>query len=151
VAVALTALSVVGAADAATNATLTRAEASLLTVMNQARAANGLRPLRADARLERAARGHSSDMLRTDRFYHGAFDARIRQVGIRAPHVGENLAWGVGTLSRARAIVNMWLASPGHRANLLDPGYRIVGVGAIRGSFAGHDGALMITTDFAGR
>jgi uncharacterized protein YkwD len=44
----------------------------------------------------------------------------------------------------------MWLASPGHRANLLDPSYRIVGVGALRGRFEGHDGALMITTDFAG-
>jgi uncharacterized protein YkwD len=90
-------------------------------------------------------------MLRTDTFYHGAFSARIRGVGVRAPRVGENLAWGVGALSRARRIVNMWLASPGHRANLLRPGYRMVGVGALRGTFEGYRGALMITTDFAGR
>jgi len=151
-AVAITALSLVGSADAASSAaTLSPSEEALLTVMNQARAANGLLPLHADARLERAARDHSSTMLRTDRFYHGAFNARIRGVGVRAPRVGENLAWGVGSLSRARAIVNMWLASPGHRANLLHPGYRIVGVGALRGSFSGYRGALMITTDFAGR
>ena len=118
--------------------------------MNRVRGANGLRPLRADGRLERAARGHSTRMLRTDRFYHGAFDTRIRRVGIREPCVGENLGWGVGALSRARTIVNMWLASPSHRANLLHPGYRLVGVGALRGSFNGYSGALVITTDFAG-
>jgi uncharacterized protein YkwD len=151
VAVTVIALSAAGAADAATTAPLTPTESALLTAMNQVRAACGLLPLRADGRLEQAARRHSSRMLRTDRFYHGAFNARIRRVGVRAPRVGENLAWGVGTLSRARAIVNVWLASPSHRANLLHPGYRLVGVGALRGSFSGYRGALMITTDFAGR
>jgi uncharacterized protein YkwD len=151
VAVFVTVLILAGTAEAAATATLTRTESSLLTAMNEARRAHGLHPLRADGRLERAARGHSSHMLRTDTFFHGAFSARIRGVGVRAPRVGENLAWGVGALSRARAIVNVWLASPGHRANLLHAGYRIVGVGALRGTFGGHRGALMITTDFAGR
>ena len=150
-AVFVTVLTLAGSAEAASTATLTRTESSLLTAMNEARRAQRLRPLHADGRLERAARGHSADMLRTGTFFHGAFSARIRGVGVRAPRVGENLAWGVGALSRARAIVNMWLASPGHRANLLHPGYRIVGVGARRGNFGGHRGALMITTDFAGR
>jgi uncharacterized protein YkwD len=154
VAVIVTVLMLAGMAEAAGAATLTRTESSLLTAMNEARRAQGLRPLRADGRLERGkhgARGHSSEMLRTDTFFHGAFSARIRGVGVRAPRVGENLAWGVGALSRARAIVNTWLASPGHRANLLHGGYRIVGVGALRGTFGGHRGTLMITTDFAGR
>ncbi len=119
--------------------------------MNQARMAYGLRPLQADMRLERAARSHSSEMLQAGVFFHGAFNARIRGVGVRAPRVGENLAWGVGQYSRARAIVRMWLASPGHRRNLLHPGYRLVGVGALRGNFSGYRRALMITTDFAGR
>jgi uncharacterized protein YkwD len=123
----------------------------LLTAMNEARVANGLRPLRADWRLERAARSHSSKMLRTGTFYHGAFNARIRRTGVRADRVGENLAWGQGSLSAARSIVRGWLASPEHRANLLRPGYEIVGVGALRGYFAGHRNALMVTTDFAGR
>jgi uncharacterized protein YkwD len=90
-------------------------------------------------------------MLRVGVFFHGAFDARIRRVGVHAPRVGENLAWGVGRLSRARAIVRTWMASPGHRENLLHPGYRLVGVGALRGSFSGYHSALLITTDFAGR
>jgi uncharacterized protein YkwD len=151
VAAVVTALSLVGAADAASTATLTHSESSLLTAMNEVRQANGLRPLRADARLERAARAHSSRMLRTGTFYHGAFNARIRGSGVHARRVGENLAWGQGSLGVARSIVSMWLASPEHRANLLHAGYRIVGVGALRGCFAGHHHTLMVTTDFAGR
>ncbi len=142
------AVTIGGQAEAAT---LTRSESALLKVMNQVRIAHGLRPLRLDVRLERAARGHSAEMLRTGQFFHGAFTARIRRQGVTAPCVGENLAWGVGALSRARAIVNMWLASPQHRANLLRAGYRMVGVGALRGRFDGYSGALVITTDFAGR
>jgi len=132
-------------------ATLTRSEFSLLKVMNEARVSHGLAPLHLDPRLERAARSHSSNMLRTGRFFHGAFNARIRRVGVRAPRVGENLAWGVGVLARARAVVNLWLASPEHRANLLHAGYHTVGVGALRGHFDGYSSALVITTDFAGR
>ncbi len=103
-------------------ATLTRSESALLKVMNEVRASHGLRPLRIDLRLQRAARAHSSNMLRTQTFSHGAYTLRIRRTGIRAPRVGENLAWSSGALSRATVIVNMWLASPEHRANLLHAG-----------------------------
>ena len=132
-------------------ATLTRSESALLKVMNEVRASHGLRPLRIDLRLQRAARAHSSNMLRTQTFSHGAYTLRIRRTGIRAPRVGENLAWSSGALSRATVIVNMWLASPEHRANLLHAGYRTVGVGALKGRFEGYSGALVVTTDFAGR
>ena len=123
----------------------------MLQAMNSAREAHGLAPLRIDGRLQRAACGHSRAMLRTDTFSHGAFAARIRRAGVRARRVGENLAWGVGALAEAHAIVNTWLASPEHRANLLRAGYRTVGVGIRVGSFGGYAGASVITTDFAGR
>jgi uncharacterized protein YkwD len=135
----------------AESATLSQSESSLLSVMNEARIAHGLAPLRMDSRLERAARQHSSKMLRSGILFHGAFAKRIRRTGVRAPRVGENLAWGAGRLSSARAIVRAWLASPEHRANLLRPGYRTVGVGALWGHFDSYSNALMITTDFAGR
>jgi uncharacterized protein YkwD len=151
VAAVVTVLSFAAAANAASTATLTQAESSLLTAMNEVRQANGLQPLRADMRLERAARAHSSHMLHTGTFAHGAFSARIRGTGVHARRVGENLAWGQGSLGVARSIVGMWLASPEHRANLLHPGYRIVGVGALRGCFDGRRHTLMVTTDFAGR
>jgi uncharacterized protein YkwD len=131
-------------------ATLTHSELALLKVMNDVRMQHGLRPLRLDLRLENAARAHSSRMLRTGRFFHGPFSMRIRRQGVTAPRVGENLAWGVGVLARARAVVNMWLASPPHRRNLLRSGYQTVGVGARRGAFDGYSSAVVITTDFAG-
>src|ERR1051325_8482607 len=132
-------------------ASLTPREASLLSVMNEVRASNGLRPVRVDARLEGAARRHSRRMLALQSLFHGNFAPRIRRAGLRAPRVGESLAWGSGPLSSARSIVNMWLASPEHRANLLHAGYRTLGVGIRIGSFAGYSGAILITTDFAGR
>src|SRR3954468_17965815 len=151
VAAVVAAFSLAGAAQAASTSTLTRSESSLLTAMNQVRLVNGLRPLRPDPRLERAARSHSSHMLRTGTFAHGAFNARIRSTGVHAKRVGENLAWGQGRLGSAHTILGLWLARPEHRATLLHPGYRIVGVGALRGCFAGHRHTLMVTTDFAGR
>jgi uncharacterized protein YkwD len=132
-------------------ATPTRTELALLQAMNEARHAHGLASLRIDARLQRTARRHSSAMLRTDTFTHGAFVARIRRAGVRARSIGENLAWAVGPLAEPHAIVDLWLASPEHRANLLRPGYRTVGVGAPKGTFEGHVGAEVVTTDFAGR
>jgi uncharacterized protein YkwD len=151
VAAVVIALIVVGSADATGTANLTRSESALLSVMNQVRIAHGLRPLRADVRLESTARSHSHRMLRTGTFAHGAFSARIRRAGVHAPRVGENLAWSSGALASARMIVQMWLASPSHRANLLRPGYRRVGVGAVKGCFNGQRHTLMVTTDFAGR
>jgi uncharacterized protein YkwD len=151
VVVAVLMFAVVDVAQAARLAALSGEESSLLSAMNTVRLAHGLQPLRADFRLERAARGHSSRMLRTGSFSHGAFATRIRRVGVRSPRIGENLAWSTGALTAARAIVDMWLASPEHRANLLHPGYRLVGVGALRGCFDGRRHALMVTTDFAGR
>jgi uncharacterized protein YkwD len=124
--------------------------------MNAVRAAHRLAPLHVDLRLEGAARRHSQRLLRTGTFVHGRFAARIRGAGVRAQRIGENLAWAESNgvsfarLSLARTIVNLWLASPEHRANLLHPGYHMVGVAAPYGAFAGHAAVHMITADFAG-
>ena len=90
-------------------------------------------------------------MIRRQYFAHGRFVSRLARFGIRGPRVGENLAWGVGGGADAREIVRRWLASPHHRANLLRPGFRRVGIGLRSGGFAGYGSALVITADFAGR
>jgi uncharacterized protein YkwD len=126
-------------------------EPSLLSAMNKVRAANGLAPLRLDPRLQRAAHAHSTDMLRRNYFAHGRLVSRLARFGVRAPRVGENLAWGVGAGADPRHVVRSWLASPRHRANLLRHGFRRVGLGLRAGPFAGHGNALVITVDFAGR
>jgi len=65
--------------------------------------------------------------------------------------VAENLAWGTGARGTAAGIVRAWLASPGHRRNLLRPGFRRIGLGEVTTpSFQGVDGARLVTADFAG-
>jgi uncharacterized protein YkwD len=125
-------------------------ERSLLDEVNRARSAHGLAPLRLDPTLSLAARSHSLDMVRRGYFAHGAFIERLNRFGARGPRWGENLAWGVGGAADIRYIVQRWLASPPHRANLLRPGFRRIGVGAVVGVFSGYDGARVVTADFAG-
>jgi uncharacterized protein YkwD len=129
----------------------TTAEARLLVTMNQVRVQHGVRPLRIDLRLERAARAKSRSMLRTGTFAHGDFQRRLSSYRVRGPYYGENLAWGVGANATASGIVQMWLASPSHRANLLRPSFQRVGLGLVVGTFGGYGGAAVVTANFAGR
>lgn len=128
---------------------LTRSEASLLTTMNGVRQSNGLPALRVDFHLVRAARAHSADMMRRQYFAHGSVAGRALAAGARGPVFGEDLAWATGIT--ARWVVDHWLASPAHRAVLLRPGFRRVGLGYAFGTFIGHGGAGVVTADFAGR
>jgi uncharacterized protein YkwD len=144
----LLALTLAPASQAATKQS--RAEASLLEAVNGVRGAHKLRPLRVDPALVRAARAHSAALLRRNVFEHGAFASRILHYGGRGPTLGENLAWGVGSRASARSIVNAWMHSPGHRENLLRPGWNRIGIGALNGRFLGHRGAVIVTADFAG-
>jgi uncharacterized protein YkwD len=130
---------------------LTSPEAALLTAMNQTRQAHGLAPLRVDPNLLRAARWQSSDMASKGYFAHGAFAQRMTAFGVRGLRMGENLAWGTGSLGKPQVIVREWLNSPAHRENLLRAGYRRVGIGAAVGTYSGVAGARMVTADFAGR
>jgi uncharacterized protein YkwD len=145
----LAALALAPAGQTAT--TQTRVELSLVEAVNDVRDAHNLRPLRIDPALVRAARGYSATMLRRNVFEHGSFADRILRHGARGPALGENLAWGVGRRASARSIVGAWLNSPGHRENLLRPGWNRIGVGAVKGRFLGVRSATVVTADFAGR
>jgi len=118
-------------------------ELAIVRVMNSVRATNGVPPLRIGRALSRAARSHSVDMVRRGYFDHGPFVQRLRQFGVRAPYVGENLASGTRPLSAA-AIVQIWIGSPPHRQNLLDRSFRRVGVGVAGAT------SRVVTADFAG-
>ena len=124
-------------------------EASLLSSMNAVRQSRGLPALRLDAHLVRAARAHSTDMMKRQYFAHGSVLGRALAAGARGPLFGEDLAWAQGIT--AWWVVNHWLASPSHRAVLLRPGFRRVGIGYAFGTFIGHGGAGVVTADFAGR
>jgi uncharacterized protein YkwD len=117
--------------------------------MNEARAAHGLTALKLDTRLEAAARAHTRDMVRRHYFDHGPFVDRMQRYNVQGRVIAENIAWWPGS-SIARLVVRMWLKSPEHRANLLRPGFRRVGVAALNGRFNGTK-VKMVTADFAGR
>ena len=145
------ACALVPAASAGSRApTLSGSERSLLAEVNGVRRSQGLRPLGVDPALLRAARAYSATMLRTNVFTHGAMGARLAASGARGPFFGENLAWGTGPYAAARHVVRSWLGSPGHRANLLRPGWTRIGLGIAKGTFQGYPGASVVTADFAG-
>jgi uncharacterized protein YkwD len=138
------------AAGPSSAAPMSSGERAVMAQMNRVRAQHGLAALRFDPTLHDAARSHTRAMLAQNVFTHGDFSARMRRFGARGPVLGENLAWGTGSSARAAAIVRMWLNSPPHRANLLRPGFRRVGVGAFVGTFSGAGRARVVTADFAG-
>jgi uncharacterized protein YkwD len=143
--------SVFALAPAAGATVRTSAVTSLLQAVNHTRVAHGLRPLEVDRTLVRAARSHSTEMLRGNFFAHGDFHGRMVAFHVLGPVAGENLAWGNGPYASASSIIAEWLASPEHRANLLHAGWTRIGIGISRGTFLGNGGSSVVTADFAGR
>jgi uncharacterized protein YkwD len=137
-------------ADAATARTAGENEARLLDEINRVRSAHRLPAMRADRRLALAARWHSAYMLRTNYFGHHAFTWRIKRARARGPIFSENIAMAPGTTTDARLVVQMWMTSPPHRANLLRRGFRRIGLAAPVGPFQGT-AASLVTAEFAGR
>lgn len=144
------------AALAATNAPLVKS--AILCLLNAERTSRGLRALRSNSRLGRAATAHSGDMVRRKFFAHDSPSGtdvvdRVRRTGfiprIGRWVVGENLAYGSGTLGQPAAIMRAWMESPGHRANILQRRFREVGIGVARGlPVSGVSGGATYTTDF---
>ncbi len=122
-----------------------------LCLVNQERTSRGLKPLKLNKRLTKAATRHARDMVAKGYFSHdtlggGDFVDRIRKAGYMAPRafptLGEDLAWGSGSLGTPRSIVQGWMESPGHRENILEPKFREAGMGVAYGDpGAGEDGA----------
>lgn len=111
--------------------------------VNEIRLAHGLPPLKLNTQLCAAAQAYAEVLLQSGQIQHAdslgrRADYRATQAGYFYSHLGENLA--AGQLSWERAL-EMWLQSPSHRANLLHPDYRELGVG-----FSADDQARYRTT-----
>lgn len=117
----------------AKTAALDRGERKVVKLVNKIRARHGLRKLKASRTLARAANDHTGDMLRADCLSHTSSDGTPMPSRVRrytgADWVGENVAAVSRRGSQARRVVRMWMASPGHRAVLLAPSGRRIGVG----------------------
>jgi uncharacterized protein YkwD len=132
---------------------------AVLCLLNEQRANAGLPPLTVNAGLEAAALGHSQSMRDNGYFGHDSpdgttFDVRIAQTGFlsaaRGWLIGENIGWGSFQLSTPRAVITAWMNSPEHRDNILEPGFREIGVGTVWGTPSSPIllTAAIVTTDF---
>ncbi|WP_432832189.1 CAP domain-containing protein [Dactylosporangium sp. CA-092794] len=109
----------------------TAIENEVVTLTNTYRQANGCGALRIDSRLVAAARAHSTDMATKNFFDHtgsngSTFVQREAAAGYTTGASAENIAWGYRT---AKDVVDGWINSPGHRANILNCQSVAVGVG----------------------
>jgi uncharacterized protein YkwD len=98
---------------------------------NAERALFGLPPLADDRNLAAAAQAYSDDMVARNFYSHTSPDGtqpwdRAATAGARHRGIGENIAAGQNT---AAEVVQGWMDSPGHRANILKPGFTHIGVG----------------------
>ncbi|QIY60820.1 sigma-70 family RNA polymerase sigma factor [Streptomyces sp. RPA4-2] len=110
--------------------------AQVVALVNKERATAGCGPLTEDAQLEKAAQAHSDDMAARNFFEHTNPDGadpgqRITAAGYRWSTYGENIAQGQQT---PEAVMESWMNSPGHRANILNCAFKNIGVGVHKGS-----------------
>jgi len=106
-------------------------EREVIRLTNLERTSRGLAPLREHPVLTAAARAHNDDMARNDFFSHTGSDGsqpwdRARAHGYNFSTFGENIAYGYMTPEQ---VVRGWMASEGHRQNILTPDFRDIGVG----------------------
>lgn len=115
------------------NASVSAYESEVIRLVNEARAQNGLPALKANWELSRVARYKSQDMVDNRYFSHtsptyGTPFQMIKSFGISFRTAGENIAYGQRT---PQAVVNAWMNSSGHRANILNASYTQIGVGYV--------------------
>jgi uncharacterized protein YkwD len=157
-----------GAATAAGNPTRTlssanQLESQILGELNAIRRAHKLAPLRLSSPLSSAADSHSRAMGTFGFFSHSsrdgsAFWKRVQRFYGPSSRggwaVGENLLWSTSGLDASRAL-ELWMASPAHRKNILTARWREVGLSAVSvpaapGVFRGRN-VVIVTTDFGVR
>ncbi|MFG1685590.1 CAP domain-containing protein [Nonomuraea sp. NPDC049269] len=127
----------------------TALENEVVRLTNAERAKGGCDPLKHDARLRKAAFGHSADMAKKDYFDHDSQDGRdmvdrMRAAGFTGSAWAENIAMGQRS---AAEVVRTWMNSDGHRQNIMNCSYTLIGVGAAKDA----QGQLYWTQDFAAR
>jgi uncharacterized protein YkwD len=128
--------------DLATALSLPDVRAALLCAVDAERAARGLPAVQESQQLSRAAQGHAADMVTRRFFAHvtpggSTLGDRVGATGYmrgrRDWELGEAIAWAEQPLDTPATLVRAWLASPPHRAILLDRRFREVGIGVAPG------------------
>src|SRR3954470_12685176 len=136
------------------------AVAATLCLLNEQRAAHGLGTLAGSPVLDRAAADYAKDMVKRRFSAHvspggGTMLDRIKAAGwvpAGSWSAGENIAWGSGSLATPASIVESWMHSAGHRANILSDSFSQIGIGIAAGApQGGIRGGGTYVTDFTSR
>ena len=142
-----------------TQITQKQAREAVLCLLNRERNQRGLKDLNRSRKLQVAAQNHNAYMQDKHCFSHQcpgepSLTVRLQRVGwltggLTGWAYGENIAWGAGKLGTPAKIVDQWMNSSGHRANILSSRFDQVGVGYTKGTISSKNanGAIM-TTDF---
>lgn len=114
-------------------------EQEIIRLVNQERARYNLSPLTENWEVSRVARIKSQDMVDNNYFSHqspiyGSPFKMLRDFGINYTEAAENIAYGNLT---AQQVMNQWMNSSGHRANILNPNFTTIGVGVARSKMDG--------------
>ena len=128
-----------GTADAIPNQiSAAQAREAILCLVNAERKSHGLKPLKTNKRLQKAATSHNRRMLGTGCFAHECgsepdLETRLENVGyltrgLSAYAFGENIGWGSGIKGDAKTVMASWMNSSLHRGNVLERRFREIGI-----------------------
>lgn len=157
-------LAVPAPAGATTLANADTLETAVFKRINYVRASHGLRKLGAAQRLKTAGTKHAANMALKGYFSHSwstgaSFGKWIQWYypgpGYSSWEAGENLFWATPSTT-ARAVVRAWMRSSGHRANILRPAWRQLGVGSVAASnpispWGAYDRVVLVAAEFGRR
>jgi uncharacterized protein YkwD len=132
---------------------------SVVCAINRARRKHGLAPLSSVRKLRKAGGRYARDMVSRHYFAHVTPEGRtladrLRKVGYLdggAYSIGEALGTGSGANATPSSTVRAWMHSPPHRALLLSPAFREVGIGVMPGTPFGGGGAATYVAEFGAR
>ncbi len=130
-------------------------EDEILAQLNDLRQSKGLNPLKKSSQLAAGARIRAKEMYDYNYFAHtrpdgGSWDS-VFKLDIKLSNysrLGENLVKMVGSSPEATAIMNLWINSPGHYANMVNPDYTHVGIGVFSGTVSGQGKTLYAVQEF---
>ncbi len=130
-------------------------EDEILAQLNDLRQSKGLNPLKKSSQLAAGARIRAKEMYDYNYFAHtrpdgGSWDS-VFKIDIKLSNysrLGENLVKMVGSSPEATAIMNLWINSPGHYANMVNPDYTHVGIGVFSGTVSGQGKTLYAVQEF---
>lgn len=120
--------------------------AEIYEAVNEQRQSSSIEPLNYNEKLANAAQAKAEDMIEKAYWPHTSVDGRepwdfIKQSGYFYAVAGENLAKDFSSTSD---MVQAWIESPTHRANILEDGYQDTGIAVLRGSLGGRETVLVV-------